>query len=94
MKCEVIKCTVDHLPFLWSALVLDTHTGCSVDTDVKASKDFLKGKTLGQLFICFLTNELEYTNKTDKILWKSKGALPTETPEDYEYGVWDFFSPP
>lgn len=51
MKCEVCKGKVAHLPFLWIALVLDTHTGCSVDTDVKASKDFLRNKALSQLFI-------------------------------------------
>lgn len=30
-----------HLPFLWMALAFDTHTGCNVDTEVKASNDFL-----------------------------------------------------
>lgn len=65
-----------------------------MDTDVKASKDFLKGKTLGQLFIWFLTNELEYTNKTDEILWKSKGALPwiSKRQETMNMGYGTFFT--
>ena len=50
MKCEVCKCQLTHLPFLWIALALDTHTCCSVDTDVKASNDFLRNKALSQLF--------------------------------------------
>lgn len=65
MKCEVCKGKVDHLPFLWIALVLDTHTGCSVDTDVKASKDFLRNKALSQLFIIMLSNKLITIHQQD-----------------------------
>ena len=52
-----------HLPFRWMALALDTHTGWSVDTDVKASNDFYEA-IIKQSLLC---NETNSTSNNDAV---------------------------